>query len=249
MRRPARPLVTFCTVALALGCIAADLGAEAYRLPLVEPYVVYRRETVAGSREGRGVYELVQASARQGVGFSGSKVVPDLESVAVHDRVSFGKSKDGFFLLDARRPDAEAETFDQREPWRAALREVGVTDVDVLKTPDVLAASLPDAVLRPWKYRVMRNRFGMSDDRWSLVVQVLGFIAAFLLGLAWTPGRSPTLAAVALGVAVNVVAQIVIAGGGPGAFVGFVALPLFCVVAATVGKAVRAVVAPAAVHK
>ncbi len=109
-----------------------------------------------------------------------------------------------------------------------------------MKAPDALAVGVSEQVLRPWKYRVGGGRFGISDDVLSLVVQLLGFALAFVLGLMWPRGKSPMAAAVVLGLIVNVVAQILIAGGGPGAFVGFFVLPLLCMLAAALGKWLRA---------
>jgi hypothetical protein len=237
-----RILLLVLVVVLPTTAIAADLSTGAYRLPLVEPYAIYRPDETLGASEDRGTYQLVRYEPRtQGGGYSLSTLVRRVELVAVHERVMFGKSKDGFFILDAREPDPEPTTFSAREPWQVALRERGVADPDVLKTPDALASGLPDEVLRPWDYRVMGGRFGISDDVWSLIVQLLGFVIAFVVGLACAPRKSPMVAAVVLGLIVNVVAQILIAGGGPGAFVGFVALPLICMLAAALGKGIRAI--------
>jgi hypothetical protein len=63
------------------------------------------------------------------------------------------------------------------------------------------------------------------------------------MGLVGGRRRWSVSAAVVLGLGVNVVAQIIIAGGGPGAFVGFVFLPVLFVVAARLGRGVRWVVA------
>ena len=119
------------------------------------------------------------------------------------------------------------------------LSNVGIGDPTALKEPDALAAGVSDPVLRPWKYRIAGARFGISDDMLSLMVQLFGFALAFVVGLASPRGKSPIAVAVVLGLIINVVAQIFIAGRGPGAAVGFIAFPLYCILAAGLGKGLR----------
>jgi hypothetical protein len=243
MRRPLRILLLLVLIVVpSSAAVAADLGTDAYRLPLVEPYAIYRSDTEMGVSQDRGLYQLVEVlRSSPDVGLSTQMLVPRVELIAAHDRVIFGKSADGFFILDARQTDQQPQTFRTRGEWQARLRDLGVENSDAVKVPDALAAGVPAQVLRPWNYRVMGNRFGILDDVWSLIVQLLGFLVAFVLGVVWRPGKSPMLAAAALGLMVNIVAQILIAGGGPGAFVGFVAFPLLCMLAAAIGKGLRAI--------
>jgi hypothetical protein len=237
-----RLILPLLSMVLPVAAIAAELGTDAYRLPLIDSYAICRADKALGVSKDSGLYQLViVAPPSPGAGLSFITLVPRVELVAVQDRVIFGKSRDGFFILDAGHPDQKPQTLESRERWLIALRAYGVTDSDLLKAPDALATAVPDRVLRPWKYRVMESRFGISDDLWSLVIQLIGLLIAFVIGLAWVPGKSPMLAAIAVGVIVNVVAQILISGGGPGAFVGFVALPLFYMLAAALGKGVRAI--------
>jgi hypothetical protein len=228
------------TLVISFGARAGDLGAEAYCLPLVEPYGVYRSDASLGAARDGGLYRLVEVMpSGRGGGLSTRTLVSKVETVAVRDRVIFGKSAEGFFILDAREAGPRPRVLSTRDAWEAALRGVGILDPNVVKVPDALAVGVPDRVLRPWKYRMGGRRFGISDDMLSLVVQVLGLMFAFVLGLTWR-GKSLMAAAIALGVIVNVVAQMVIAGGGPGAFVGFVVLPVLCMLAAAFGRGVRA---------
>lgn len=78
----------------------------------------------------------------------------------------------------------------------------------------------------------------IDADRGS---HLLGLTIAFVAGLASPPRKSPIAVAVGIGLVTNVIAQVFIAGGGPGAFVGFVALPLLCIVAASLGNVVRGI--------
>src|SRR5262249_54958051 len=104
--------------------------------------------------------------------------------------------------------------------------------------PDVLAAGVSEQILRPWKFRMMREWLGISDDHWSLIMQIAGFVIAFIMGFR-SRRRSPLAAAAFLGFVINMIAQIFIAGGGPGAFVGFAALPLLCILSACLGMYCR----------
>jgi hypothetical protein len=236
-------ILTFILLPLivATTAMAGDLGTDAYRLPLVDPFAIYRSDKALGVSAERGLYQLVEVMpSSPGVGLSTHQIVPKVESVAVQDRVIFGKTADGFFIFDSRQSDAQPQVLKRRGEWEAALSKLGVTNPDVLKAPDDLAAAVSDQVLRPWKYRVAGARLGISDGVLSLVVQLMGFAIAFVVGLVWPREKSPMPAAIVLGLSVNGVAQILIAGGGPGAFVGFVALPLLCMLAAAVGKGLRA---------
>lgn len=220
--------------------MAADLGAGAYRLPLVEPFAIYRSDKALRVSPDRGLYQLVEVMpSSPGVGLSTRLMIPKVESVAVQDRIIFGKAADGFFVVDTHQPDPQPQVLRSRDEWEAALSNVGVGDPNALKEPDALAAGVSDPVLRPWKYRIARARLGISDDTLSLMVQLLGFALAFVVGLVSPQGKSPMAVAVVLGLIINVVAQIFIAGGGPGAAVGFVAFPLYCILAAALGKGLR----------
>jgi hypothetical protein len=236
-------ILAFILLALivATTAMAGDLGTDAYRLPLVDPFAIYRSDKALGISADRGLYQLVEVMpSSPGVGLSTHQIVPKVESVSVQDRVIFGKAADGYFVLDTQPSDPQPQMLKTREEWEAALRKAGISDSNTVKAPDALAARVSDQVLRPWNYRVGGSRFGITDDVLSLVVQLLGFALAFVVGLACPRGKSPMAAAIVLGVVVNVGAQILIAGGGPGAFVGFVALPLLCMLAAALGKGLQA---------
>jgi hypothetical protein len=185
--------------------------------------------------------ELIKSSAPDGPsGWSSTTLLGDVEQVAVERNIVFGKAKDGYFVLDGNAADAKPATYESSEAWQSALVAAGISNAaSSLKTPDALAANVPAQSLRPWNYRVMRNRLGFSDDEWSAIVQAMGALLAFLIGLFWTGRRRPIPEAVVLGLVVNVVAQILIAGGGPGAFVGFFGLPVVYVVATVLGAGVR----------
>ncbi len=85
----------------------------------------------------------------------------------------------------------------------------------------------------------MGNALGRSDDEWSVIVQISGLAIAFIVGFLGRPGRPLMPTALALGILVNIVAQMFLGGGGGSAFAGFIIYPLFYYLAAVVGRAVR----------
>jgi hypothetical protein len=64
-------------------------------------------------------------------------------------------------------------------------------------------------------------------DFLSLMVQVWGAIAAVAFTFMWRRQKWALAVGPVLGLLVNIVAQILIAGGGPGACVGSVGFPLY----------------------
>ncbi len=82
---------------------------------------------------------------------------------------------------------------------------------------------------------------GVSGEVLSLAIQILALAASFILGTSRCR-RALLLSALAIGVVANIVGQVILAGGGPGACAGMVMLPLFCAFASLVGKGCRWVV-------
>lgn len=78
----------------------------------------------------------------------------------------------------------------------------------------------------------------MNNEAWSLAIQVVAICAAAAVGAVCRP-RTAMLTAIAGGLLTNVAAQVVLAEGGPGACVGFVLLPGYCVGAAMGGVVLR----------
>src|SRR4051794_33747754 len=70
---------------------AAALGTEAYRLPLVDPYALYRSEGGPGASGGPARYQLVEVPPSGcGVGPSTLTLIHDVESVAIQHQIIFG---------------------------------------------------------------------------------------------------------------------------------------------------------------
>jgi hypothetical protein len=95
------------------------------------------------------------------------EVLAQVEEIAVAGALITGKANNQYFLLNTAQPDAEPEMFATAEQWNSALKANGVTPPIQLSTLDALAANMPDHVLRPWEFRIMKNRFGLSDYEWS----------------------------------------------------------------------------------
>lgn len=235
---PHRWLLVLLTLSVPTIASASDSDIDGYQLPLVDSFAINRFESGSSVATENGLFQLVRMTS-SGRSRSTETLVPKVESVAVQDLVIVGKAAGGYFILDTRSKAAQPEVLTSREGWEAELQRLGVGDAIQLKNPDDLALAVPDTVLRPWHYRILGPRLGVSDDILSLAVQLLGFAIAFVVGLAQSPGKAAMPFAIVLGVIVNVVAMILIADGGPGAFVGFFVFPLICALAAGLGKGLR----------
>lgn len=84
----------------------------------------------------------------------------------------------------------------------------------------------------------MVNHLGIPGTTWSLIFQIVAISMSLFLGAV---GRRRGLwaAAVSLGLGANVIGQLILAGGGPGACAGFVLLPVYCLVTAYAALGVR----------
>jgi hypothetical protein len=208
-----------------------------YILPLAEPYCIYRPNTALSSSDG--LYQLVERlPSLSGGAISLTVVVPRVAQIDFKERVIFGTTMEGFFILDARNAHPKPVAYTSAELWYQALQELGIGAPN-LKSPDSLAVGMPDQVLHPGRYRAMGNFLNLSDDVWCVVVQCLGIGGAFLIGLARRYGQPVMLTATVIGLLTNVVAMILIAGGGPSGFLGFFVFPFLCMFAAAVGQALK----------
>jgi hypothetical protein len=162
-----------------------------------------------------------------------------VEEVAVAGTLITGKARGQFFLLDTAQVNPKPDFFSTNAGWTNALKTSGASPPTQLATPDSIAAKLSTNTLRPWQFRIMGGRLGLSDEGWSLAVQVCGLLLAFIFGLLFSRRSARLPAAIALGILINIVAQIFLAGGGPGAFVGFLFLPFVFALMAAFGTLVR----------
>lgn len=76
---------------------------------------------------------------------------------------------------------------------------------------------------------------GVSGEIWSLVIQLAAVVVSFTIGLRGYD-RPLLHAALPIGIVANVLGQIVFAGGGPGACVGMVIIPIYCLIGAYIGR-------------
>jgi hypothetical protein len=171
--------------------------------------------------------------------FGYHEVVPGIEEIAVAGTLITGKANGRLFLLDARTTQPTPQFFATAEQWSAALKAAGVPKAPQLMTPQARAANLPDKTLRPWNYRMMGGKLGLSDDEWSAAIQGIGLVLAFLLGILLGQRSGLMGLAIFLGIVINVVAQVFVAGGGPGAAAGFFVLPLIFMLLAAGGRLLR----------
>src|SRR6476660_4909259 len=81
---------------------AHEVGDAAYTLALVADYGIHKSDP--WDTKPDGVFQLV----RMMPGSTGwETLLTHLKQIAVHDRVIFGETEDGFFVLDANAPDAK----------------------------------------------------------------------------------------------------------------------------------------------
>lgn len=227
----------------ACSSIAAAQGFvdERYQLPLVGSYGVYREG--GGYERDAGRHRLVRMEHFSSGTVAYGDVVTKLSQVAVAGRFIVGQSDGGWFLLDTAAERPEPVTFASEEAWRSALAAAGVPHGIQLATPDSLAAAVLDTTLRPWNYRVMRGLLGQSDSMWSLIIQIIGILLSLVIGF-YLQSRSAVMPIALLGWSVDVVAQMIIAGEGPGAFVGLFAFPIMYWIAIMFGRSARELVRP-----
>lgn len=228
-------VLLFAGLAFGQATMPAELFQEGYRLPLAGNYAILRKGESFVRAFGYQRYDLVEIIGEA----SSSGVLPGIQEVAVAGTFIVGKTDKTYFLLNAQAPYPKPRIFNSPEEWQTALAATGIPADIQLRDPDAMAAGLPNRILRPWDYSMMRGLLGYSDDVWSFIVQVGGLAIAFLLGLLRRSLRLPFRAAAVLGVLVNILAQIFIGGGGPGAFGGFFVLPIAYYLAMLIGKTIR----------
>ncbi len=219
------PLIILCLLP------ALANASNEYSCPLIGNYVVIRRDT-------RAMCYLAEVYNAQN-SFGGHEILAHVEEIAVAGTLITGKANNQYFLLNTAQPDAAPEIFATAEQWNSALKANGVTPPVQLSAPDSLAANMPDHVLRPWEFRIMRNLFGLSDDDWAGAVILAGLILSFIIGLLIVGAIVRTPLVLILGIVINIVAQIVITGGGASALVGFFITPLVFVLVAKFGSMLR----------
>ncbi len=211
---------------------------DRFIVPLIGPYVINSvpKERLGG--EG-GPHRLAERNSSPGLGLSLRILLENVMEVTVSGPHIVGKTKAGYFTFDSRAPDTRPSVFESAEQRHVALDAAAVPRTITLNDPKRLAASLPEQTLRPWKYSVMSGILGLSDSVWSLIVQIMRAILALLLGISFGRKRTPVAAAIALGLAINIVAMVIIAGEGPGAFAGFLLFPLLFWFNSWIGATVR----------
>lgn len=210
-------------------------------MPLFGPYAIRRVDARLSAEREFGPYQLVEEL--NAAGTSTGSVVDRVERFAVSGRVIAGTAGGRYFLFDASRQDPRPEEFPTAEAWRGALRAHGVPAEIELKEPDAVARTMTDRQLHPYDYRMMHGLWGLSDGDWAAVLELLGLLLSLAMGWV-SPRRGASgvvsgAAALALGLVVDVVAEIGINGGGPTAFVGLVAFPLVYRLAFGAGRVAR----------
>lgn len=158
--------------------------------------------------------------------------VDDIETIAVSAPWVVGTSAHGYFIADSHDSAGRPEVFQTEADWMTARRSDGISDNLVLENPDVIAGRIPPQVLRPYDYALMHGRLGLSDGNWGdmVIFGTLGLI--FIRGLFAGSKAYLVSEAIIIGLLVDVVAEMVLLGGGGPAFAGLFFLPaIFSIVA------------------
>jgi hypothetical protein len=223
---------------LSVAAQAHDVGTAAYFLPLVDDYEIHKSDPSDISSDG--MFQLVRVKRLASGSVSAEHLLSHVKRVAVRDRVIFGETDDAaFFVFDANASDPKPETFTASDAWLAALHAKQIDSADRLQAPDTLAANVADETLRPWDYRYLHNLAGVPDAGWSLILQILGLVLSFILGVLNRPRNRAVSIAAGLGILVNIVGQMILAGEGPALCPGFVVFPLVFMLAAWLGGRAR----------
>lgn len=247
MRTPRLSNIALCAVILGLSILHFEAAqaapsstrTSAYIVPLVRDFVIYRRN-LEFHHADRGLFELSQKNGLS----SFHTLVPSIKSIAVNGSLIVGQTDDGFFLLNANAPDPRPDIFKTRGAWQAALATRGLSEEVSLTNPDILAAALPNSILRPWEYRMMAGRlFGLTDEDSGGVLGVSGWFLSLVIGLRWKRSGSMLPISILIGTMTNVVGQMVLGGGGGAAFVGIVGEPLICWAFAGIGLGIAKIIA------
>lgn len=214
--------------------MAAPLGPDSFTLPLVGHCGIHR-EWLKFPHPSRGRYQVVAISPPETLS---SQLVADVKEVAVAGRFVIGSCAGGYFLVDSSDNDPKPELFHDVKEWKSRLQSVGIAEVPLLTEPDVLAVNVPDRQLHPFNYRMMNDLFGWSDDVWAFAIQIIGMAVIFLIGLLRKKPRL-MLDALVVGLLVDIVAELIVAGGGPSAFVGLFIFPILFYIVGFIGTLVR----------
>lgn len=106
--RHLRSLALFILTLMLSPTATADPSTDAYRLPLIDPYAIYHSDNMPRASD-RGPYQLVEVMPSSG--FSTHTLIENVEVVAVHQQVIFGKSTKTFFIFDTRQPNDPPQLF------------------------------------------------------------------------------------------------------------------------------------------
>lgn len=205
--------------------------SDPYLLPLIPPYVVSKLSPT----KVRLIARSSEASS-----YGGQILVEDVREVGTAKSFIVGRTATSFFLLDTAAGEPKPQLFRSEAEWSVALKALHLGDPVTLSDPDTLVAHMPDPIVRPWNYDVMKNSLGLSDSAWSLLTQATGLVVAFAWGLLRRPGRTGLMAqAVVIGWVTAFVALMLLAGEGPGLAIGLIVFPVLSAIAIASGRGLR----------
>jgi hypothetical protein len=223
-----RMVVPSILIVLAARAAGASLGDEGYSVPILNGYSVVRPTNDAP----------IDYQNPWLISSAGVSLVTHVQQIATSGSAIVGKAEDGYFIVDTSQPDGALKLYPDANTWCSALRASGVPAGTRLETLEALASRLPDQAVHPDSYRVMHAFLFLTDDAWSNLVLSICVIAMVLFGL-YSRSLYVYLAAITLGIAVDFFAEVMVAGGGPGAIGGLITLPLFLCLVGAFGRWLR----------
>lgn len=222
-------------VLLAMGAVQnsrEQLLETGYKIPLPGGYVLVR-----GSTDSPDPYSspcLVDAT--------GAIVLEHVSKIATAGVRLVGISGGSYFLCDTSAPSVPPTLFTTEAKWKTAIESLAGSPV-TLSDPDTIAASLPDRIVRPFRFRVMGAGLGLDDEQWALIIDGIGALAMLFVGFVGAPLRTRLTCSVVLGVGIGLFAGLIVGDGGTEAIGAPVFLTLvyyaFSLLAHIVGRRVR----------
>lgn len=229
------PAITLAVMVALCGQAARAAHEEDYRCPLTGPYFVRRGEAPVSKYTYDWGYQLIKPFGEGGFEYTLVKV----KKVAVSGGAIVGTTETGFFILDTTTPYPESQIFSEVQGWQNAMKAAGIRPDIQLNEPDILAAKVPDRLLRPLDYRAMKGLLGLSDGAWSAILLLITAAIIFLRGAVGGPGTTLLPLAILLG-AILTVGLIALGIIDLAAFMGFFIYPVWYWIIGKLGRFFRA---------
>ena len=195
-----------CTSPAVFGASSID---EPCYIPITQAYSI-------SIRTG-GEASLIRRS--HGWSFGGTRIV-EVGSYRREGPRIIGTTPEAYFIFEMEPDDRATDgkrlrMFPTKEEWVDALEKLSLDPSADLLRPDQVVASVPDTQARPWRYRMMRGAWGVSDEEWGARVAFAGLVPAFIAGALLKNAWARRIVAVIFAEMGAIVGLLFISGGGP----------------------------------